>query len=254
MAKLRTDYKDQVLNSSVNTQRKFRQVSNSDGTISLTDATSYAEQGDTFGAGDINNTNAVVNTCIQIVSWDASTGTLVTKSADYEGQGGCMIHNGAEMQRMELNGVEVQTWIHNGVQAYNSFTPFYVVKSGSLVDGNYVSAKRVKSGTVFGDENRNYGLYVYANENNATAGYDITFKTNKAEKLTFNARASWGNHRFYIYGDGKVIYTIPSHEDRAVSGTIDISNYSEIRIYGYAQSYYAGMQLEAYITEIYCHK
>lgn len=85
MAQLRTDYKDQTLNTSVNTQRKFREVSNSDGTVSFTDATSYTEQGDTFGAGDINNTNAVVNTCIQIVSWDANTGTLITKSVDYEG-------------------------------------------------------------------------------------------------------------------------------------------------------------------------
>lgn len=85
MAQLRTDYKDQILDASANTQRKFRQVNNSDGTISLEDVTSYSQQGDPFGAGDINNTNAVVNACLQIVSWDASTGTLVTKSADYEG-------------------------------------------------------------------------------------------------------------------------------------------------------------------------
>lgn len=85
MAQLKTDYKDQILDASVNTQRKYRQVDNGDGTISLEDVTTYSQQGDTFGAGDINNTNVVVNTCIQVVSWDASTGTLVTKSADYEG-------------------------------------------------------------------------------------------------------------------------------------------------------------------------
>lgn len=85
MAQLRTDYKDQILDASVNTQRKYRQVDNSDGTISLEDATTYSQQGDSFGAGDVNATNAVVNTCLQIVSFDASTGHIVTKSADYEG-------------------------------------------------------------------------------------------------------------------------------------------------------------------------
>ena len=85
MAQLKTDYKDQLLNTSVNTQKKYRQTTNADGTISLTDATSYSQEGDTFGAKDINATNIIVNSCLQIVSFDASTGTLITKSADYEG-------------------------------------------------------------------------------------------------------------------------------------------------------------------------
>lgn len=85
MAQLRTDYKDQILDASVNTQRKYRQVDNGDGTVSFVDVTEYSQQGDSFGAGDVNATNVVVNTCLQIVSWDDSTGKLVTKSADYEG-------------------------------------------------------------------------------------------------------------------------------------------------------------------------
>lgn len=85
MAQLKTDYQDQILDTSVNTTRKYRQVDNGDGTISLVDETAYLQEGDSFGAGDINATNTVINTCLQIVSWDASTGTLVTKSADYEG-------------------------------------------------------------------------------------------------------------------------------------------------------------------------
>lgn len=165
-----------------------------------------------------------------------------------------MFSSDKQIQRVCLCETEMKGVYLGGTELWASFKPFYVVENGGLVSGNYTSASRIKSGSVFGEENRGYGLYVYANENNATSGYDITFKTNKAEKLTFNARASWGNHRFNIYGDGKVIYTIPSHEDRTVSGTIDISKYSEIRIYGYAQSFYAGMQLEAFITEIYCHK
>ena len=85
MAQLKTDYTDQILDASVNTQRRYFVQQNDDGTVSLIDNTSYSQQGDSFGAGDVNATNAVVNTCLQIVSFDASTGHIVTKSADYEG-------------------------------------------------------------------------------------------------------------------------------------------------------------------------
>ena len=54
MAQLRTDYKDDLLDTSVNTQRKYRQVNNGDGTVSFVDVTEYSQQGDPFGAGDIN--------------------------------------------------------------------------------------------------------------------------------------------------------------------------------------------------------
>lgn len=85
MAQLKTDYTDQILDASVNTQRRYLVQPNDDGTVSLIDNTSYSQQGDSFGAGDVNATNAVVNTCLQIVSFDASTGHIVTKSANYEG-------------------------------------------------------------------------------------------------------------------------------------------------------------------------
>jgi hypothetical protein len=58
MSQLRTDYKDDILDVSVNTQRKYRQVDNGDGTISFVDVTVYSQQGDTFGAGDVNKINS----------------------------------------------------------------------------------------------------------------------------------------------------------------------------------------------------
>lgn len=61
MANLRTDYKDDVLDTSVNTKRKFNMTTNSDGTVSFEDVTEYAQNGDVFGATDINSTNEEVN-------------------------------------------------------------------------------------------------------------------------------------------------------------------------------------------------
>lgn len=56
---LKTDYKDDIIANG--TKRKYTQTTNSDGTISLTDATEYQQEGDDFGAKDINDTNIVVN-------------------------------------------------------------------------------------------------------------------------------------------------------------------------------------------------
>ena len=57
MAALKTDYKDSVYTGN----RKYTQTNNTDGTISLVDATAYSTEGDTFGATDINATNQAVN-------------------------------------------------------------------------------------------------------------------------------------------------------------------------------------------------
>ena len=54
---LKTDYKDAVYTGN----RKYTQTNNTDGTISLVDATAYSTEGDPFGAADINATNTAVN-------------------------------------------------------------------------------------------------------------------------------------------------------------------------------------------------
>lgn len=61
MADLKTNYKDDVLDTSKNEKRKFRMIQNDDGTVSFDDATEYTQQGDAFGAADINTTNAKIN-------------------------------------------------------------------------------------------------------------------------------------------------------------------------------------------------
>lgn len=65
---LKTDFKDDVLDTSVNTVRKYNMITNDDGTVSLEDATTYLQNGDEFGAQEINATNARVEECFQSVS------------------------------------------------------------------------------------------------------------------------------------------------------------------------------------------
>lgn len=54
---LKTDYKDAMFDG----QRRYRLIPNEDGTYSLPDATTYTQQGDKFGANDMNSTNAEIN-------------------------------------------------------------------------------------------------------------------------------------------------------------------------------------------------
>ena len=61
MADLKTNYKDDVLNTSVNEKRRFNMIQNQDGTVSFEDVTEYSQVGDSFGAADINATNKAVN-------------------------------------------------------------------------------------------------------------------------------------------------------------------------------------------------
>ena len=57
MSVLKTNYKDDAWVG----KRKYSKTDNSDGTISLDDVTEYTQEGDLFGADDINKTNAEVN-------------------------------------------------------------------------------------------------------------------------------------------------------------------------------------------------
>ena len=55
---LKTNYKDDIPISDL---RKYQMRDNGDGTVSFVDVTEYEQEGDTFGAGDINATNQEVN-------------------------------------------------------------------------------------------------------------------------------------------------------------------------------------------------
>lgn len=65
MADLKTDYKDDVLDTSKNTKRKYKMIQNADGTVSFEDVTVYKQEGDSFGGADINATNKFCNSLNQ---------------------------------------------------------------------------------------------------------------------------------------------------------------------------------------------
>lgn len=66
--KLRTDFKDDVINTTASSKRRYNMITNSDGTISLEDVTTYVQVGDNYGAAEINKANASVNGLIDKTS------------------------------------------------------------------------------------------------------------------------------------------------------------------------------------------
>lgn len=58
---LPTNYKDDVLTTSMGKKRRYNLIQNDDGTISLEDATEYTQVGDNYGAAQLNATNQAVN-------------------------------------------------------------------------------------------------------------------------------------------------------------------------------------------------
>ena len=79
MADLKTNYVDDVLDSSKNQLRKYQQIQNDDGTVSFVDVTEYSTTGTSFGAKDINDTNAAVNELNESLGmWEEFTITLIS--------------------------------------------------------------------------------------------------------------------------------------------------------------------------------
>lgn len=55
MIELKNNYQDDVLDSEKNQLRKYNMIHNDDGTVSFVDATVYSQNGDNFGAKDVND-------------------------------------------------------------------------------------------------------------------------------------------------------------------------------------------------------
>lgn len=62
---LPVNFKDDILDASMNGKRRYQLISNSDGTYSLEDVTEYTQKGSNFGAAQINATNTAVNESIK---------------------------------------------------------------------------------------------------------------------------------------------------------------------------------------------
>lgn len=64
IAKLKTNFQDDIINTLVTDKRRYNLINNSDGTVSLEDVTVYDQIGSNYGATEINTANSTVNQLI----------------------------------------------------------------------------------------------------------------------------------------------------------------------------------------------
>ena len=62
--KLKTDFRDDILNTSISDKRQYNLIQNSNGTTSLEDVSTYDQIGDNYGSAEINKLNGTVNELI----------------------------------------------------------------------------------------------------------------------------------------------------------------------------------------------
>ena len=75
---MKTDWKDAIF-----TQRKIRLEENDDGTVTPTDETEYTQEGDAFGANELNQIGAEVNRIQGMTSVTLSSSGWTGSSAPY---------------------------------------------------------------------------------------------------------------------------------------------------------------------------
>ena len=58
---LKTDYKNDILDESMTSRRRYKIINNDDTTVSFVDQTVYTQKGDFLDAGDLNLMNENIN-------------------------------------------------------------------------------------------------------------------------------------------------------------------------------------------------
>lgn len=81
ITKLPVNFKDDIIDTTVNNKRRYRLEENTDGTTSLEDVTTYEQTGSYFGAEQINATNGTVNELIDKTA-NFENGTVPVKNAE----------------------------------------------------------------------------------------------------------------------------------------------------------------------------
>lgn len=148
----KTDYYDDILDTSKNTKRKYKMTTNDDGTVSFEDVTEYLTQGDVLGADAVNEFavgmnkfNAFVNQFSgDRIPISGRTAGLVTNSArdiDFE----FSMPLGVKYTKATVENLQM-TVRQNGKYIVGSSSSYYNVSGNS----NYeITASRRINGIAF---------------------------------------------------------------------------------------------------------
>lgn len=150
MADLKTNYVDDVLDTTKNQLRKYQQIQNDDGTVSFVDVTEYTQVGTSFGAKDINDTNAAINDVNgkleQVDSNIADTGwQSVTFNSEYQKNIGSIssITNGKITNYKQIKSVDLITTHHINVNVASNNNLYLYPSNSSEFTGTFEYRLRI---------------------------------------------------------------------------------------------------------------
>lgn len=145
MADLKTDYKDDVLDTSANEKRRYKLIQNDDGTVSLEDVTTYLQTGDSFGAKDINETNKKVN---------ATNNNLTKVNVSVNDEGKLVFTDSTGADTVLNFSPYPETYAIAGYYGTSDDSRYYCYHSNDNGDCvEYYQVKGASTSTIFDDDN-----------------------------------------------------------------------------------------------------
>lgn len=212
MADLRTDYKDDLLDTSVNTQRKYNVVNNDDGTVSFEDATVYAQNGDTFGASEVNQIHAAVNLVSESLTVDTTNlsddftlnGLLQMLAEIYFGSTKKLLENGVAVSGVWSTAFVDKTNTHSvtlvddalACKGLSSGMPNFMMFTEPINTRGYSTLHIEANGTNPSDEDNRIGIATSNAINNYTSLTNYKVPTATYSELVFDVS---GYDEVYLY-------------------------------------------------------
>ena len=174
---LPTNYKDDVLATSMGKKRRYNIIQNDDGTISLEDATEYTQVGDNYGAAQLNATNQAVNESVDQakiinslddISANTQSGMVAgaLAVAELNGKSGKLIENQIDYQEYTLLGGKVKVISGSVIRTGVGKNYIALFSAEQLKDyfGVTVNTTRLSISTFNGDD-ASQAVQFYAPEN-----------------------------------------------------------------------------------------
>lgn len=168
---LKTTYKDDILDTTQNTKRKFHMIQNEDGTVSFEDVTDYSQIGDSFGAADVNAITEAINEVSEEISNKVSISSWIKwKRLGSTSAGSYSVNRSAVALNIPLlvvvkpednsyyripiviGSFDSGSWNFSGTGYYNGTTVrahFQLTENTVKLIDAYVGTNSVKSSTTF---------------------------------------------------------------------------------------------------------
>lgn len=136
---LPTDFRDDILNESMNDRRRYRMITNTDGTVSFIDVSDYDVAGSDYRAAQFNTTNKVVNeineeignTDISDIGDGTVTGALDALNSNF---GGIIGTSYISSKTFKANANSIGEAVFNipEVEGYTPILIWTIVSSGTV--------------------------------------------------------------------------------------------------------------------------